>query len=183
MIVGDRIRLRAVSEDDLPRFVQWLNDPEVTQGLSRISPLNLEEEHRWFQDSLKKDAFERPLAIDGRQGEDWIHIGSCSFFNHDPVAHHAELGIVIGDKRFWDQGFGTEAVRLLLKHGFETLNLERIYLGVVEFNHRAQRAYEKVGFVHEGRLRNDSYRRGRYWDTLVMGILRGEWLGDQPKEG
>ena len=182
MIVSDRIRLRAVTEDDLPRFVAWLNDPEVTQGLSRVAPLSLEEEQRWFQEAQQKDAFERPMAIDGRLEDGWAHIGSCSFFNHDPISHNAELGIVIGDKRFWDQGFGTETLRLLLSHGFETLNFHRIYLQVMAFNHRAQSAYEKAGFVLEGRLRQDIYRRGRYWDTLVMSVLRSEWPGDPAKE-
>jgi RimJ/RimL family protein N-acetyltransferase len=182
MIVGERVRLRAVSEDDLPRFVDWFNDPDVTRGLTRVTPLSLEEERRWFEDSAKKDVFEQPLAIDALEDGGWVHIGSCSFFHHDPVTQQAELGILIGDKRYWDQGLGTETMRLLVRHGFETLNLQRINLRVVEFNDRAQKVYERVGFVVEGRLRRDLYRRGKYWDTLVMGILRSEWPVDPPKE-
>jgi len=183
MISGEWTRLRAVTADDLRRFVGWFNDPEVTQGLSRISPLNIEEERRWFEESNQKDVFERPLAIDALHEGKWAHIGSCGFFNHDPVAQQAELGILIGDKRFWDQGLGTEAMRLLLQHGFETLNFRRISLRVLEFNQRARKVYERVGFVHEGRLRQDAFRRGKYWDTLVMGILRSEWKVDPPEEG
>lgn len=183
MIVGDRVRLRAVAEDDLPRFVTWLNDPEVTQGLSRVSPLSIEEERRWFGEATRKDDFERPLAIDARSEGAWVHIGSCSFFHHDSMGQQAELGILIGDKAFWDQGLGTETMRLLMKHGFDTLNLRKITLRVLEFNQRALKVYERVGFVLEGRLRQDAFRRGKYWDTLVMGILRSEWSADATKEG
>lgn len=179
MITGERIRLRAVAEDDLQRFVVWFNDPEVTQGLSRISPLGMDEERTWFEESNKKSVFERPLAIDALADGGWVHIGSCSFFNHDPVAQLAELGIMIGDKRYWDMGLGTESMRLLLRHGFETLNFNKITLTLLEFNQRALTVYKRVGFVLEGRLRQDAFRRGKYWDTLVMGILRSEWSGDQ----
>lgn len=183
MISGERVRLRAVVGDDLPRFVDWFNDPEVTRGLSRISPLNIDEERRWFEESNAKDDFERPMAIDAMREGDWVHIGSCGFFHHDPVSQQAELGIMIGDKRFWDQGLGTEAVRLMLEHGFQTLNFRRITLRVMAFNQRALKVYERVGFVIEGRLRQDAFRRGKYWDTLVMSILRSEWQVDSPKEG
>ena len=61
-------------------------------------------------------------------------------------------------------------------YAFRTLNLNRIWLHVFEFNERALRAYEKVGFVREGVLRQDVFREGRYWNTVVMGILRDEWL-------
>jgi RimJ/RimL family protein N-acetyltransferase len=182
MIVGKRVRLRAINEDDLPRFVDWFNDPDVTQGLARIMPINLQEERRWFEDSLRKDVFERPFSIDVLEGDTWLHVGSCGFFNHDPQAQQAELGIVLGDKRYWDQGLGTETVNLLLQHGFETLNFQKITLRVFEFNPRARKVYERVGFVLEGRLRRDVYRRGRYWDTLVMGILRMEWPIGPDKE-
>ncbi len=126
---------------------------------------------------------ERTLAINAMQDGDWVHAGSCGFFNHDPVAQQAELGIVIGDKRLWDQGLGTEVMRLMLKYGFETLNFRKIILRIMEFNQRAGKVYERVGFVLEGRLRQDAFRHGKYWDTLVMGILRSEWPVDPSKEG
>jgi RimJ/RimL family protein N-acetyltransferase len=66
-------------------------------------------------------------------------------------------------------------MRLLLKHGFETLNLHRIFLRVYETNPRAIRTYEKVGFVHEGRMRQALYRQGQYHDILLMSVLRPEW--------
>jgi diamine N-acetyltransferase len=87
----------------------------------------------------------------------------------------AEFGIVIGDKSYWNQGYGTEAVRLLVRFGFHTLNLNRIFLRVYETNPRAIRAYEKAGFTSEGRERQAEFRNGKYIDVLRMSILRAEF--------
>jgi RimJ/RimL family protein N-acetyltransferase len=103
-------------------------------------------------------------------------IGGTGFVNLDSRNRSAEFGIVIGDKSYWDQGYGTEAVCLLVKHGFNTLNLNRVYLRVLENNPRAMRAYEKAGFSHEGRQRQAEYKDGKYLDLLVMSILKDEFI-------
>lgn len=82
---------------------------------------------------------------------------------------------MIGEKSYWNKGYGTEAVRLLAKHGFHTINLHRIYLRVLENNLRAIRAYEKAGFTHEGRQRQADYKNGMYIDLLVMSMLQSEF--------
>ncbi len=88
----------------------------------------------------------------------------------------ASFGILIGDKAAWGKGYGSEATRLMLRHAFETLNLNRVWLHVYEYNQRGIRAYEKVGFRREGVLRQDTFRDGRYWDTIAMAVLREEWI-------
>jgi RimJ/RimL family protein N-acetyltransferase len=102
-------------------------------------------------------------------------IGTIGLSPADPRERKAELGISIGAKEEWNKGYGSEALILILRHGFETLNLNRISLRVYEYNARAIRAYEKTGFIGEGTLRQDAYRKGRFWDTIVMSILRSEW--------
>jgi RimJ/RimL family protein N-acetyltransferase len=87
------------------------------------------------------------------------------------------VGIFIGEKSLWNQGYGTEVMKLLLKHGFHTLNLNRIALEVYENNPRAVRSYEKAGFVHEGCKRQGMYKDGHYIDILLMSVLRSEWQG------
>jgi len=93
------------------------------------------------------------------------------------------LGIIIGDKSAWDQGFGTDAVRALLRHAFETLNLNRVALRVFETNLRAIQVYKKIGFIEEGRLRQDHFIDGQYVDVLLMGILCVEWKSIEKSEG
>ncbi len=121
---------------------------------------------------------ESPRHLPGSSAAEpaWKMIGSTGFFNLDYKNRCAELGIMIGDKSCWNQGYGTEAVRLLVQHGFHTLNLNRIYLRVLENNPRAIRAYEKAGFTHEGRQRQAEFKDGQFVDLLVMSILKEEFL-------
>jgi RimJ/RimL family protein N-acetyltransferase len=142
VILGERIRLRAVERDDLPRFVEWFQDPEVRTGVSLFMPLSLVEEEQWYEGMLKRDPIEHTLSIDVHQGDEWTHVGGCGLFDFEPQSRRMELGIIIGDKSTWDQGFGTDAVRALLNHAFDTLNLNRVALRVFETNLRAIQVYE-----------------------------------------
>ena len=92
----------------------------------------------------------------------------------------AFVGIGIGERQFWSKGYGTDAMKVILRYGFLELNLRRVALTTFEYNPRAVRSYEKAGFVHEGRVRECLYREGRQWDLLFMGLLREEWLAGEP---
>lgn len=175
MIYGKRIRLRAIERNDLPRFVEWLNDPEVMQGIAIYRPLSEIDEEKWFEGVLSGDPDTRPFVIEVHKPDDeWTAIGNCGFHVIDWRSRSAELGIFIGDKSYWNQGYGIEATRVLTDYGFNTLNMHRIYLRVFAFNQRAIHIYEKIGFVHEGRLRQAHYHAGEYTDVLWMGIFRSE---------
>lgn len=175
IIYGKRIRLRAIEREDVPKFHEWVNDPEVTRGLAMYLPLSMQDEENWFDRMSKVDPDEKPLAIEIRKGKGWKLIGNCGVFGISLTNRSAELGIVIGEKSEWDKGYGAEAMTLLLQHGFETLNLNRIFLRVYEDNVRAVRSYEKAGFVLEGRQRQAVYKHGKYEDVLFMSVLRSEW--------
>jgi diamine N-acetyltransferase len=124
---------------------------------------------------MQRPQEEKPLVIDMKDGDGWRLIGNSSFFAFDWIARSAEVGIMIGDKTVWSQGYGTEVMTLLLRHGFETLNLNRVYLRVHADNKRAIRTYEKAGFVHEGCMRQAVYKSGQYGDLLYMSVLSEEW--------
>jgi diamine N-acetyltransferase len=175
MITGKNIRLRAPERDDIPRFVAWLNDEEVIAGLTLYHPLSEAEEETWFDTMLKNPTPQHPMVIEIQVGEDWVPVGNCGFHDIDWRNRSAELGIFIGEKKFWNQGYGTSVMRLLLHYGFDTLNLNRIWLRVFSDNPRAVRTYEKAGFIHEGRQREAAFKRGKYVDTLLMSVLRSEW--------
>jgi RimJ/RimL family protein N-acetyltransferase len=177
IIYGERIRLRAPSREDIPLFLEWFNDPEVTLTLFVSLPISKDEEEKWFDDMLKSPLEQHPLTIEVKQEGGWKPIGNISFMDIDWISRSAEVGIVIGEKDYWNKGYGSEAMQLMLKHGFETLNLHRIWLRVYGFNTRAIRAYEKSGFVHEGRKREASFIQGKYHDVLVMSVLQPEWKG------
>lgn len=175
VIYGERVRLRAAERNDLDKFLEWINDPEVTEGLTLFLPMSSVDEDKWFETAMSKPQEEKPLVVDIKDGSDWRLIGNSNFFDFDWIARAAEVGIMIGDKSVWNQGYGTEVMRLLLRHGFGTLNLNRVYLRVYAENKRAIRTYEKVGFVHEGRLRQAQYKNGLYGDVMLMSVLREEW--------
>ena len=180
MIIGNRVRFRAVERGDLPTFVKWLNDPEVQQGIMIHHPFSQAEEENWYEGMIKHPIDEHVMGIEVRETEpeageeQWKLIGSLAFNEIDWRNRAAEFGIMIGDKKYWNRGYGTEAVLLLVNHGFNTLNLNRIFLRVFENNPRAIRAYEKAGFVHEGKLRQAEFRDGKYIDVLMMSRLKDE---------
>lgn len=182
MIYGKRIRLRGVERSDVPKSFEWINDPEVNAGLAVYLPMSMRDEEQWFERIAQRDQEEKPMAIEARAGEGWKLIGNCGFFHIEWTNRAAELGIMIGDKTFWNQGYGTETMQLLLQHGFETLNLNRIFLRVYATNPRARRAYEKAGFVLEGTLRQAVYKHGRYADVHIMSVLRSEWKSNEEKK-
>ena len=175
MLYGKRIRLRAIEKEDLPRFVVWLNDPEVRRNLQIFQPLSLAQEEVWFKDILQRPVEEQPLVIEIQNADVWQAVGNVGLFAIREADRAAEIGIFIGEKKFWGQGYGTEVMRLMLKHGFNELNLNRIFLRVYATNPRAIRSYEKAGFKPEGRLRQDHFMDGKYIDVILMSVLRSEW--------
>lgn len=106
-------------------------------------------------------------------------IGFFGLFLDNDTQGDYWLGIGIGEAEYWGKGYGSDALRLALRYAFQELNTHRVSLGVFEYNPRAIRAYEKAGFRHEGRMRQEMLRGGKRWDGLLMGILRREWDADR----
>jgi len=109
-------------------------------------------------------------------------IGNCSLFKIDHSDRKAEMGIFIGNKNYWDKGYGTEAMRLILDYGFNILNLHNIILNVHDSNKRALKAYEKVGFKYIGSRRESFIMGGRKYDEIFMDILEDEFVSPYIKE-
>lgn len=183
MIIGERVRLRGMEKGDLPVFVRWFNDPEVRRNLMIVQPLSMGQEEKWYADMLAKPVEEQPLCIEIKQDEGWFLIGNTGFLNINQHDRSAEIGITIGEKQYWNQGFGTDAIRLMVGHGFENLNFHRVYLQVYETNPRGIRCYEKAGFTLDGRMRQARFLEGKYVDVLIMSILMSEWKAEKKNEG
>ena len=180
MITGKKTRLRAVERTDIPNYLRWLNDREVTQFLLLNSPISSIMEEKWFEQQLEIPPHSgQVLAIEALDDSKWVHIGNTGLHNVSPVSREAEFGIFIGEKPYWNRGFGREATLLTLKHGFEDLNLNRIYLDVYETNPRAIAAYKAAGFIQEGIKREAVYNNGRYINVILMSVLHSEWKGYQ----
>jgi len=174
MILGEKVRLRPIERDDLPRFVKWFGDPEVRHHLMIYLPFSLAQEERWFENLLGR--LERQedmvLAIETAEG---VHIGNVGLHSINWKDCSAELGIAIGEKAYWGQGYGTDAIRTLLGLAFREMNLHRVFLRVDVDNGRGVRCYEKAGFRREGTFREVVFKEGGYHDQYVMSILRSEF--------
>jgi RimJ/RimL family protein N-acetyltransferase len=174
MIEGKLVRLRALEPTDAERAFQFINDREVTQFLMARYPWSLAAERDFVTESAKRIEFgDVRLAIETK--EDRVHIGMCGLHRARPEDRNAELGIMIGDKSYWNGGYGTDAMMTLLRLGFEQMNLHKVALGVFDFNERAQAVYRRCGFVEEGRFREEVFQDGRYVDVVRMSVLRREF--------
>ncbi len=175
MLEGELVRLRALELDDLERCWRWLNDRDVIRFIEGGRyPVSREYERPWLENAVRnRSSFSDVLmAIETKDG---VHIGNIGLHKGSPEHRTAMLGIMIGEKDYWSKGYGADALRVLLRFAFQTMNLHRVELGTFDFNERAQACYRKCGFVQEGRRRQDRYIEGAYHDLLIMGILRSEW--------
>lgn len=182
MLKGEKVCLRPVKRSDISFFLKWFNDPEVTQYLTMYLPMTEMAEEKWIEElgsitntragSVNKVNF----VIEAIRGETNLPIGTCGFHNFNQKDQNAEFGIAIGEKDYWSKGYGTEATKLLIRYGFQQLNLQRISSSVYAFNERSLRLHKKVGFKEEGRLRKDVFKNGQFKDRVIFGILREEWV-------
>ncbi|HEU5324514.1 MAG TPA: GNAT family protein [Candidatus Limnocylindria bacterium] len=177
LVRGERVFLRPFEARDNEAYRRWRADARVmaTAGFGERAPLSLAQvEKRLEQVTAEQGKDQYLFAI--CLIDDEHPIGEGSLFGIDRRVGSAELGIFIGEPEEWGEGYGTDAVNALVDFGFGELRLERIWLNVWTENVPARRAYEKAGFVREGRVRHDLYEHGTYTDGDIMSILRDEWL-------
>lgn len=155
---------------DAPRFVKWFTDREVTRNLQR-GRISLSDERAWIRNLPKHQVTDRVFAIE----VDGIHIGSTGLHRINRKNRSAGFGIMIGEKSYWNRGYGTDATRTVLKYAFDRLKLHRVQLEVYDLNPRGLYVYERCGFRLEGTRRHALWREGAWHDIHVMGILRSEW--------
>jgi RimJ/RimL family protein N-acetyltransferase len=179
MITGKRVTLRPFRREDLPILRRWCDDGEVMRYWGERLPI------------VAEGQFEADLAPGGRFtrfGADGCFcicdergrpIGRLEYEgtagNGGPRDGRAELGIFIGEKDAWNQGYGPEAIVLLLNWLFNHRNLHRVWLTVQSNNPRAMRVYEKIGFAREGTYREHNFYDGAWHDEHIYGILASEF--------
>ena len=171
---GKRVRLRPKRLGDATQDYAWSQDQELSR-LDGSTPTTLP-----FSTYLQASFLElkRPLpgrgrfAIETREGR---HIGNCMYYDLDRKGSEVEVGILIGDREYWDRGYGREALALLLEHLFATVDVFKVRLHTLEWNQRAQRCFQKCGFAPLGRVLRDSQA------YLLMELTRGAW--EKPRAG
>ena len=176
-LVGERIYLSPRNNEDVEKFTEWLNDFDITDYLGRSDTVcSLDKEKQYLEEN--QDAEASFAIIDLEKDE---MIGSISLERINHIHRVGTLGIFIGNKQFWNKGYGTEAIRLILDYGFNYLNLHCIQLHLMSFNQRALKCYQKCGFKETGRIRECRFINGKYYDIISMDILSSEFTGSYIK--
>jgi RimJ/RimL family protein N-acetyltransferase len=170
---GERIELRRHVRENYPLYAQWYGSPEIWHLTSWApSPLSRSAVERLFEDrelSRTDDSFAIHIRGDDEP------IGVISLMNMSEANESAELSVIVGPQDDRHQGYGTEAIDRLLRYAFEELGLNRIGLSVFDFNEQAISAYDKLGFVEEGRFRQAIMRSTGFHDAILMSVLKSEW--------
>jgi RimJ/RimL family protein N-acetyltransferase len=175
MYTGEKVRLREYRKDDIAQAQVFMNDPEIKRLLNPGIPylITLEDEEKWFgNNTASKDVYNFAIeTLDDRQ-----YIGGCGINRLDWKNSVAEIGIFIGESKYRGKGFGTDALRVLVGFILQQMNINKIRIHVFSFNERAIRSYGKCGFKQEGVLRQEIFRDGKYYDDIVMGLLKEEYF-------
>ena len=169
---GEKIYLRPPELTDVPQLTRWANDGEMTKYLTLRYPMNSIVEENWVKKQAEnQEIFTLMIVVK----EEDLPIGVVSLHDIHPINRNAVLGIMIGEKDYWGNGYGSEAVKLVTGYAFNYLNLYKVSLTVYAFNKRAQKAYEKCGFKANGVKPEDVFVDGKYYDVILMSLLRKDF--------
>jgi|ERR1700687_2004481 len=170
---GKLVRLRAYEKSDADALMRWFSDEEVTRWLGPTDlPISRAKQEKFIELASASGDDAKYFAIETLDGK---LVGDCGLRSIDWKSRKAEFFITIGGKQLWDKGYGSDALRVVIRLAFDKMNLNRLWLTVLVDNPRAVRCYEKCGFVHEGLLRQESYVDGQYRDVFLMGSIRADY--------
>lgn len=172
MLKGNKVYLKLIETEDIPKRVEWINDPIIQDTLNYDVPTSVGKTTAWFQ-KIQLDQTRREFSIFTIDDDEYI--GFCGLFNIQIPVMKAELHCVIGNRSYQKGGYGTEAYKLLQDYGFEELGLNRIYGYQLEHNAAAHRVIEKLGWKREGLLRNDLFSHGKLKSRYIVSIIREDW--------
>lgn len=182
-LYGERVILREYRKNDLEDMLKWTNNPNVTKYLSDIFLYahSKENTEKFLDSMLQGISDSKGFVIAEKSTEKYL--GQIDIINIDWKNRSAMIGIVIGSEENMSKGYGSEAIKLIQKFAFYTLNLNRLWLTLHSYNERAHRCYMNCGFIEEGRERSNFFYEGQYTDTVIMSILREEYKKTTDKDG
>lgn len=170
-ILGKKTILRKLEKRDLKKSLSWLKDPSVNMYLSQnFRGYDEKKEQKWFE-FIKGSNNDIVFAIEDIKTK--LHIGNCALHKIDWENSSCEMGIMIGDKDYRDKGYGSDALKSIIKFSQSDLKLKNIVLNVYSYNKRAIKVYKKLGFKITQIQNKDHFYDGKFWDTLVMELGEG----------
>lgn len=171
---SQRIGLRPLQpEDARSPYVDWLNDPDVCDGNDHHRlPYGIDRARDYI---AAAGASRADLILAIEMLDSGAHIGNIALQNINFIHRSAEFSILIGNREFWGTGCGIEAGTLLVRHGFQELNLQRIGCGTPSYNEGMIKLALALGMKEEGRRRSAFFKHGEYHDLIEFGVLASEF--------
>lgn len=172
LLRGEKVYLGANEAEHVAQWAAWFNNFDFSVWASfHLRIENTEQQQARYERYAETDGVSFGIFLQ----ESDRYIGMASLTAPDWKNRCSMLGISIASEDDWGKGYGSDATKVILRYAFMEMNLHRVELGVFSYNARAIRAYEKIGFVHEGTLRQFLFRDGQYYDMHEMSILSHEW--------
>ncbi len=169
-LTGEKIYLSPLTIDDISQdYVSWLNDIEVCKHNSHATFPNTTAKTLSYIASIEKSMTEIVFTIRWKENND--HVGNVSLQKINWINRSGEIAILIGKKKYWNKGVGSEAYKLLIDYGFNTLNLNRISSGLMISNYGMIKICEKNQMEKEVVMREFLYKNGKYIDAVIYSIL------------
>ncbi|MEZ4318446.1 MAG: GNAT family protein [Myxococcota bacterium] len=177
---GFRVALRPLTMDDLDAIMEWINDPEVTKNFAGMSAQITREQEAAFLEGVFASDTDRLYAVIDTEGR---YLGNAGIHKIYWPAKNGRLGLVLGAKQARGRGYGQEAMKLLAARGFLDLGLHKLWLVHYSTNARMAHIATKLGFVPEGRLREEYFHGGEYHDMVRYGLLEQDFAALAPAWG
>ncbi len=171
-LCGKKVDLCPVGSEDLDMLQKGYNDPDVRDAMFMYFPLTENGTREKIENMVQHEQAINLMIVEKETGRS---VGHAALVRPDWVSRMMTFYIVLLDKGVWSKGLGSEATRMIVEYGFSMLNLNRIQLHVNAENEPAKAVYSKIGFKHEGTLRQAMYKNGRYYDFWLMGLLAEEF--------
>jgi len=179
MLYGQNIFLRGLELTDVPELMKHWNNIEVKKFLNSSVPHSIQEEEEWIKYTWKQRKEEKSFIFAIVYKKNDLYMGNIEIGVIDRKSRRGVIGIAIFNQSYWDRGFGTESIQILLKFAFNTLNLNSVELEVYANNKRAHHCYEKSGFKQMGVRREAIFIEGSFIDSILLDITADEWKSMQ----
>lgn len=177
MIKGKKVGLRAVEREDLKFLRDWRNISSFRKNFREVRELSLTDQEKWFESLQASKHINFMFTI--VKTVDNEPIGACGLLYINWIIRSADFSFYIGEDESYidEKGFAHEAASLLIKYGFENLNLNKIWMELYEFDHRKLEFFkDQFQFKEDGHLRENCFEEGRYWNSFIISLLKKEWF-------
>ena len=170
--ISDRIYFSPIVEEDYQLYTKWLNDEEISKGINQVHNIITENfEKNWIEHAYDKGRYQFEIVLSEKDKA----IGICGLELTNNISKRYHIVCFIGEKEYWNKGYGTEAIKLLTKFAFEILNAHSIYSTIYSFNIASLKAVKKVGFKEVGRFSESVYYNMSYHDEIMIEILKKDY--------